>query len=72
VAGGVGSAGGGGDLRERFVEGPRCHLRREPPSPLATRCVAPPDLPATTMKPDAHAYPWSVVRGWVRMWVFVT
>jgi hypothetical protein len=61
VASGAGAAGRGGDLDERLVERPRRFFGREPAGTPATGCVAPADLPSTTMEAGAHPYVHPVV-----------
>ncbi len=61
VAGGIGTAGGGGDLGERVVERSRSLLGREPAGTATPRCIAPADFPAPSVKARAHEYVQAVV-----------
>ena len=64
VAGAVRAAGGGRDLSKSLVESAGGLLGGEPAAALPTVGVAPANLPAAAVKPDAHAYPQGVVRRW--------
>ena len=54
VLGGVSTAGGGGDLRDRLVEGSRGVFGSEPPGPALSGRIAPPNLPAAAVMTDAQ------------------
>lgn len=78
VARSVGTAGGGGDLGERFVERASGVFGRKATGALTALCISPTDLSTAAMEPDAHAnprgviaYPQGVVRRWVQIWVSV-